>query len=78
MDGRPDPLTALRDDQEEVALRYADDAERNLKRLRKALRRRDLGRSAERLAALQSDASRIATVLAFAAVEHDRRRDETD
>ena len=52
--------------QQDVALRYAHDAERNLRKLRKALSKGNVPLSAERLAAVQSDASRVATVLAFA------------
>jgi len=55
--------------QQDAALRYAQDAERNLRRLRKALKKGDVSRSAERLAALESDAARLATVLVFAAAE---------
>jgi flagellar biosynthesis protein FlhB len=45
------------------------DAERNLRKLRKALKKGNVSLSAELLAALQSDAARLATVLAFAAAE---------
>ena len=59
--------------QQDAALRCADDAERNLRKLRKALKKGDVSHSVEWLAAVQSDASRLATVLAFA-----RHRDDTD
>jgi hypothetical protein len=52
--------------QQDAALRYADAAERNLRKLRKALKKGSVSHSAEWLAAVQSDASRLATVLAFA------------
>jgi hypothetical protein len=51
--------------QQDAALRYADAAERNLRKLRKALKKGRVSNSAEWLAALQSDAARVATVLAF-------------
>jgi len=52
--------------QQEAALRYAQDAERNLRQLRKAIKKGNLPNAAECLAAVQSDASRLATVLALA------------
>ena len=55
--------------QQDAALRYAHDAERNLRKLRKALKKGDVPLSAQRLAALESDAARLANVLAFAAAE---------
>ena len=60
-------MIGLGQTQQDAALRYAQDAERNLRRLRKALKKGDISRSAERLAALESDAARVATVLMFAA-----------
>ena len=62
-DGPPD---RLRQSQQDVALRYVHDAERSLRKLRKALKKGSVSHSAQWLAAVQSDAARLATVLAFA------------
>jgi hypothetical protein len=64
-------VTELRQLQQDAALRYAHDAERNLRKLRKALRKGNVSLSAERLAAVESDAARLATVLAFAGAERE-------
>jgi len=69
-----DRMTRFARPQQDAALRYADDAERNLRKLRKALKKGDVSHSADLLAALHSDASRLATLLAFA--EHTRPTDE--
>ena len=58
--------TRLRQSQQDAALRYLDDAERNLRKLRKALKKGNVSLCAELLSAVQSDAARVATVLAFA------------
>jgi hypothetical protein len=58
--------TRLRQPQQDAALRYLDDAERNLRKLRKALKKGNVSLSAELLSAVQSDAARVLTVLAFA------------
>ena len=47
-------------------MRYARDAERHLRKLRKALRKGSVPRSTDLLAALESDAARVGSVLAFA------------
>ncbi len=65
-------MAELRQLQQDAALRYAHDAERNLRKLRKALRKGNVSLSAERLAAVESDAARLAAVLAFAGAERDR------
>jgi len=63
-------MTRFGQRQQDVALRYAHDAERNLRKLRKALKQGNVSLSAEWLAAVQSDAARLATVLAFADTEN--------
>jgi hypothetical protein len=61
--------TRLQQPQQDAALRYMDDAERNLRKLRKALKKGNASLSAEWLSAVQSDAARVATVLAFAGAD---------
>jgi hypothetical protein len=61
--------TRLPQPQQDAALRYAEDAERNLRKLRKALKKGNVALSAGWLSAVQSDAARVSTVLAFAGAE---------
>jgi hypothetical protein len=69
--------TRLGQPQQDAALRYMDDAERNLRKLRKALKKGNASLSAEWLTAVQSDAARVATVLAFAGADK-RERESQD
>lgn len=77
LERRAERTSRLGQPQQDAALRYMDDAERNLRKLRKALKKGNASLSAEWLTAVQSDAARVATVLAFAGVEK-RDRDSPD
>ena len=77
LERRAGRTTRLGHPQQDAALRYTDDAERNLRKLRKALKKGNVSLSAEWLTAVQSDAARVATVLAFAGAEK-RERDSHD
>src|ERR1700719_3447612 len=75
LDRRAERTSRLAQPQQDAALRYMEDAERNLRKLRKALKKGNVSHSATWLTAVQSDAARVATVLAFAGAETHRDRD---